>query len=56
VAFADVVRLIDLDGPLLCQGSAIDGGMVMDGPWISLPDAHGLGIRAVRGLRDVQHY
>jgi L-alanine-DL-glutamate epimerase-like enolase superfamily enzyme len=56
VAFADVVRLIDLDGPMLCQGSAIEGGMEMDGPWITLPDTPGLGISAVRGLRDVQQY
>lgn len=56
VAFADVVRLIDLDGPMLCQGSAIEGGMEMSGPWITLPDTPGLGISAVRGLRDVQQY
>ena len=47
---------IDLDGPMLCQGSAIEGGMEMDGPWITLPDTPGLGVSAVRGLRDVQHY
>ncbi len=56
VAHADVVTLIDLDGPQLCQGSAIDGGLTMNGPWIALSDAPGLGITAVHGLTDVQHY
>lgn len=56
VAFADVVTLIDLDGPQLCQGSAVDGGLTMDGPWIALPDAPGLGITAVHGLSDIQIY
>ncbi len=44
VAFQDVVTLIDLDGPLLCNGSAIRGGMEMNGPHIELSDAPGLGI------------
>lgn len=56
VAHADVVTLIDLDGPQLCQGSAITGGLTMDGPWIHMGDAPGLGITAVHGLTDVQQY
>ena len=56
VAHADVVTLIDLDGPQLCQGSAITGGLTMAGPWIDLSDAPGLGITAVHGLTDLQHY
>jgi o-succinylbenzoate synthase len=56
VAHADVVTLIDLDGPQLCQASAITGGLSMDGPWISLGLAPGLGITAVHGLTDVQQY
>jgi len=56
VAHADVVTLVDLDGPQLCQGSAITGGLTMNGPWINLSDAPGLGITAVHGLTDVQHY
>jgi L-alanine-DL-glutamate epimerase-like enolase superfamily enzyme len=56
VAHADVVSLIDLDGPQLCNGTAIDGGLTMDGPWISLSEAPGLGITAVHGLTDVQQY
>ena len=55
-AHADVVTLIDLDGPQLCQGSAITGGLTMNGPWINLSDTPGLGITAVHGLTDVQQY
>jgi len=50
VAFDDVVAYIDLDGPQLCNGSAVEGGMLMNGAWITLPDALGLGITAVHGL------
>ena len=32
----------------------VAGGMVMDGPWITLPDAPGLGITAVHGLTNVK--
>jgi L-alanine-DL-glutamate epimerase-like enolase superfamily enzyme len=56
VAYADVVTLIELDGPQLCKGSAISGGLTMDGPWISLSDAPGLGITGVHGLTDVHQY
>ncbi len=56
VAFDDVVAHIDLDGPLLCNGSAIDGGLIMEGPWIKLTDAPGLGITAVHGLTNVKVY
>jgi len=56
VAYADVVTLVDLDGPQLCQGSAIEGGLVMEGPWINLPDAPGLGITAVHGLTATHTY
>jgi o-succinylbenzoate synthase len=56
VAHSDVVTLVDLDGPQLCNGTAIDGGLTMDGPWITLSDAPGLGITAVHGLTDVQQY
>jgi L-Ala-D/L-Glu epimerase len=45
VAHQDVIRYIDLDGPQLCAGSAISGGLVMDGPFLSLSDAPGLGIQ-----------
>lgn len=54
VAFDDVVSYIDLDGPQLCATSAVEGGMCMNGPWITLPDAPGLGITAVHGLTNVK--
>lgn len=54
VAFDDVVSYIDLDGPQLCATSAVDGGMLMNGPWITLSDAPGLGITAVHGLTNVK--
>ena len=56
VAFDDVVAHIDLDGPQLCDGSAIDGGLTMKGPWISLPNTPGLGITAVHGLMNTKVY
>lgn len=43
VANAGVVAYVDLDGPLLCRSSAIEGGLVANGPWIELPDAPGPG-------------
>lgn len=54
VAFDDVVSYIDLDGPQLCASNPVDGGMRMNGPWIALPDAPGLGITAVHGLTNVK--
>ncbi|OQW90029.1 MAG: dipeptide epimerase [Rhodoferax ferrireducens] len=54
VAFDDVVSYIDLDGPQLCAASAVEGGMHFNGPWITLPDAPGLGITAVHGLTNVK--
>jgi L-alanine-DL-glutamate epimerase-like enolase superfamily enzyme len=55
-AFPDVVTLIDLDGPSLCAGSAVTGGLTLDGPWMSLSDAPGLGITAVSGLTKSQSF
>jgi L-Ala-D/L-Glu epimerase len=56
LAYADVVTLIDLDGPQLCNGSAVEGGLTMQGAWIHLPDAPGLGVRGVVGLQRETHY
>lgn len=49
-ARGDVIAYIDLDGPSLCAGEPVEGGARFDGPTITLPDAPGLGIRALRGL------
>jgi L-alanine-DL-glutamate epimerase-like enolase superfamily enzyme len=56
VAFDEVVAYIDLDGPQLCASSPVEGGMTMQGPWIHLPEAPGLGITAVRGLTHLKVY
>jgi L-Ala-D/L-Glu epimerase len=56
LAYADVVTLVDLDGPQLCAGSAVVGGMQMEGAWIVLQDAPGLGIKEVPGLSEVMVY
>ncbi len=56
VAFDDVIAYIDLDGPQLCDGSPVEGGMIMNGPWINLPTVPGLGITGVRGLIHTQVY
>jgi L-alanine-DL-glutamate epimerase-like enolase superfamily enzyme len=56
VANADVVTLVDLDGPTLCRESVVEGGMQVAGPWITLPDAPGLGVVAVHGLERVVEY
>lgn len=56
VACEDVVAYVDLDGPLLCSGRVVDGGMEQSGPYIDLPDAPGLGIKAVHGLMNVKVY
>lgn len=56
LAQADVVRYVDLDGPQLCRESVVEGGMRMDGAWITLGDAPGLGIREVRSMQGIQAY
>lgn len=56
LAYADVVTLIDLDGPQLCNGSAVEGGLSMQGAWIQLPNTPGLGITGVHGLENKTIY
>jgi L-Ala-D/L-Glu epimerase len=50
IARADVITRVDLDGPSLCQYNPVEGGAVFRGPEIVVSDAHGLGIRGVRGV------
>ena len=50
VAKSDVITKVDLDGPSLCQFDPVDGGVVFAESEISITDAPGLGIRAIRGL------
>ncbi len=49
-ARGDVVAYIDLDGPSLATHDPVEGGTAFDGPHIRIPDAPGLGIRAIHGL------
>jgi len=53
VAKSDVITRIDLDGPSLCQFDPVDGGVVFNESEITVPDAPGLGIRAIRGLEPI---
>ena len=50
VAKADVITKVDLDGPSLCQGNPVEGGVIFNESEISVTDAPGLGIREIRGL------
>ncbi|ATD67334.1 MULTISPECIES: dipeptide epimerase [Luteimonas] len=54
VAKADIITKVDLDGPSLCAWTPVEGGVTFDGPRISIADAPGLGIRAIRGLVALQ--
>ncbi|HSM10220.1 MAG TPA: dipeptide epimerase [Lysobacter sp.] len=53
VAKSDVITRIDLDGPSLCQFDPVDGGVIFNESEIAVPDAPGLGIRAIRGLEPI---
>ncbi|MDD2717094.1 MAG: dipeptide epimerase [Candidatus Wallbacteria bacterium] len=46
-----IVTRFDLDGPSLCSSDPIEGGLVINGPKLTLPDAPGLGISGVQGVR-----
>ena len=50
VAKSSVITKVDLDGPSLCQFDPVDGGVIFNESEISVTDAPGLGIRAIRGL------
>jgi L-Ala-D/L-Glu epimerase len=56
VAHKDVIRYIDLDGPQLCDGSAITGGLSMNGPFITLSDAPGLGVQELLQFHNPKVY
>jgi o-succinylbenzoate synthase len=50
VAKSSVITKVDLDGPSLCRFDPVDGGVIFNESEISVTDAPGLGIRAIRGL------
>jgi len=53
VAKADVITKVDLDGPSLCAWNPVEGGVSFDDAEISIGDAPGLGIVAVRGVQPI---
>lgn len=50
VAKADIITKVDLDGPSLGRFNPVEGGVNFNESEITIGDAPGLGIRAVRGL------
>jgi L-Ala-D/L-Glu epimerase len=53
VAKSDVITKVDLDGPSLCAFDPVDGGVTFNESEISIGDAPGLGIRAIRGYQPI---
>lgn len=53
VAKSESITKIDLDGPSLCQFDPVDGGVIFNESEITVTDAPGLGIRAIRGLEPI---
>jgi L-Ala-D/L-Glu epimerase len=53
VAKSDVITKVDLDGPSLCAYDPVDGGVTFSESEISIGDAPGLGIRAIRGYQPI---
>ena len=54
IAKSSVITRVDLDGPALCTLNPVDGGVVFEDSKITVTDAPGLGIRAVRGLAPIE--
>ena len=53
IAKSDVITKVDLDGPSLCAFDPVDGGVSFNESEISVSDAPGLGIRAIRGYKPI---
>lgn len=53
VAKSDVITKVDLDGPSLCAFDPVDGGVIFNESEITVTDAPGLGIRAIRGMQPI---
>jgi o-succinylbenzoate synthase len=53
VAKSDVITKVDLDGPSLCEGNPVEGGVIFNESEISITDAPGLGIRSIQGLEPI---
>ena len=53
VAKSNVITKVDLDGPSLCAFDPVDGGVTFNESEITVGDAPGLGIRAIRGYQPI---
>ncbi|HRO26366.1 MAG TPA: dipeptide epimerase [Luteimonas sp.] len=53
IAKSDVITKVDLDGPSLCAFDPVDGGVSFNESEISVSEAPGLGIRAIRGYEPI---
>src|SRR5690606_2634211 len=53
IAKSDVITKVDLDGPSLCAFDPVDGGVSFNESEISVSEAPGLGIRAIRGYQPI---
>jgi o-succinylbenzoate synthase len=53
-AKADVITKVDLDGPSLCTFNPVEGGVAFNESEISISDAPGLGIRAIRDIQPLR--
>ena len=45
-----IITRYDLDSPSLCAADPVRGGVLLDGPWLTLPETPGLGITSVDGV------
>lgn len=54
VAKSSVITRVDLDGPSLCAYDPVEGGVNFNESEITVTDAPGLGIRAIRGLESIE--
>ena len=54
IARSATITRVDLDGPALCSEQRIEGGATFAESSITVDDAPGLGIRAIRGLEPIE--
>lgn len=45
-----IITRYDLDSPMLCACDPVRGGVTIDGPWLTVPEAPGLGIEGIDGV------
>ncbi|MEW6708334.1 MAG: dipeptide epimerase [Candidatus Riflebacteria bacterium] len=45
-----IITRCDLDSPALCKTDPVQGGVEIDGPWLKVTEAPGLGIESIDGV------